>query len=89
MFAQGLNIELKDKIDVMVLECGLVDTKLNIGPKGVSTEVATKTSLNNLGFSASTYGWPLNEFFARVIMTPMFLKKPEFRNAFKKAFKER
>ena len=32
--AQGLNVELKEKIDVISFECGEVETKLNSGRKG-------------------------------------------------------
>ena len=58
--AEGLNIELKNKVDVLSFQCGEVSTKL-IGNKRngfsvISTVRATGGCLRDLGTETMTYG---------------------------------
>ena len=62
---QGLNYELKDKIDVLSFECGVVSTKLNkakVENTVITTADATKECLRHLGYESLTYGHPKSEF---------------------------
>ncbi len=57
--AQGLNYELKGKVDVLSWQCGEVSTKMLRKPAGgrvVTTEVAVKGMLRDLGKESLTYG---------------------------------
>jgi short-subunit dehydrogenase len=61
---QGLNFELREKIDVLSYEAGRVGTKL-IGqkPKGtiITVENAVKSSLRDLGYESRTNGAFIHE----------------------------
>lgn len=56
---EGLNVELKDKIDVLSFQCGEVKTKLlgnRGGPQVITTDRATNGCLRDLGSNSMTYG---------------------------------
>lgn len=57
--AQGLNYELKGKVDVLSWQCGETSTNMlrkPVGGRVVSTEVAVKGMLRDLGKESLTYG---------------------------------
>ncbi len=73
--AEGLNIELKNKIDVLSFQCGEVNTKLiGTSRKGlsvISTSRATGGCLRDVGSTGLTYGSFIHDFQIR--MTPSFV----------------
>lgn len=77
---QALNLELKDKIDVLSYECGMVRTKQldsDIGgPAVVPAARATWGCLRDLGTFPMTYGAFRHEVFAWIV--PTYIMKRAF-----------
>ena len=72
--AEGLNIELKHKIDCLSYQCGEVSTKLLGSRKGMSvvtTKTATKGGLRDLGTKGLTYGCFIHDL--QMSITPSFV----------------
>jgi short-subunit dehydrogenase len=72
--AEGLNIELKHKIDCLSYQCGEVSTKLIGSKRGmsvVSTQTATKGGLRDLGTKALTYGCFIHDL--QMSLVPSFI----------------
>lgn len=72
---QGLNVELKGKIDVLSFECGEVKTKLlgksRSGITVITTDKATSGCLRDLGSYGLSYGAFIHELMLR--MVPSFV----------------
>lgn len=74
---EGLNWELKDKVDVLSWQCGEVSTKLlGKSRKGftvITTEKASKACLKSIGSRSLTYGPAVHEF--QMMITPSWVIK--------------
>ena len=92
-FAQGLNYEVKNKIDVMTYNCGDTTTKLmTIEKHGfgiVSPQRASKACFRDLGSNSVTYGVASHEIKARMLLwLPLSFAQRQLYDSAKKVIKE-